>query len=51
STPLPACKNVRRWNHKTFKNLANWAHSSVSTTFGLKLHLILHASRKFVNFP
>ncbi|MDR1232882.1 MAG: hypothetical protein LBJ75_01285, partial [Puniceicoccales bacterium] len=26
------------------------AHSSVSTTFGLKLHLVLNASRKFVKF-
>jgi hypothetical protein len=30
--------------------MANWAHSSVSTTFGLKLHLVLNASRKFVKF-
>jgi hypothetical protein len=30
--------------------MANWAHSSISTTFGLKLHLILNASRKFVKF-
>jgi hypothetical protein len=50
STPLPVCKNVRRENHKTFKNMASESHSSVSTTFGLKLHLVLHASRKFVNF-
>ncbi|MDR1232832.1 MAG: transposase, partial [Puniceicoccales bacterium] len=50
STPLPVCKNVRHRNRKTFKNMANWAHSSVSTTFGLKLHLVLNASRKFVKF-
>jgi hypothetical protein len=30
--------------------MANWAHSSVSTTFGLKLHLVLNASQKFVKF-
>ncbi|MDR2629061.1 MAG: transposase [Puniceicoccales bacterium] len=37
-------------NHKIFENMANWAHSSVSTTFGLKLHLVLNAPQKFVKF-
>ncbi|MDR1232822.1 MAG: IS982 family transposase [Puniceicoccales bacterium] len=50
STPLPVCKNVRHRSHKIFKNMAKWAHSSVSTTFGLKLHLVLNARRKFVKF-
>ncbi|MDR1173514.1 MAG: transposase [Puniceicoccales bacterium] len=46
STPLPVCKNVRHRN----KNMAKWAHSSVFTTFGLKLHPVLNASQKFVKF-
>ncbi|MDR2603071.1 MAG: transposase [Puniceicoccales bacterium] len=47
STPLPVCKNVRYRNHKTFKNMANWAHSSLSTTLGLKLHLFSLKSGNF----
>ncbi|MDR2432577.1 MAG: hypothetical protein LBD34_02375 [Puniceicoccales bacterium] len=50
STTLPLCKNVCHRNHKTFKNMANGAHSLVSTTFGIKLHLVPSASRKFVKF-
>ncbi|MDR0715773.1 MAG: transposase [Puniceicoccales bacterium] len=43
-------QNASHWNHKTFKNMANWTHSSISTAFGLKLHLVPDASRKFVRF-
>ncbi|MDR0590512.1 MAG: transposase, partial [Puniceicoccales bacterium] len=30
STPLPVCKNVRQATHRTFRGMAQWAHSSLS---------------------
>jgi IS5 family transposase len=50
STPLPVCKNVRQATHRTFRGMAQWAHSSVSTTFGLKLHIVVDERQKIVRF-
>jgi hypothetical protein len=36
---------------KLFENMAHWAHSSVSTTFGLKLHLVLCILKVCEIFP
>ena len=50
STPLPVCENVRNKTHKTFAGMAQWAHSSISTKFGLKLHLLVSDDQKILNF-
>jgi IS5 family transposase len=50
STPLPVCENIRSGTHRTFAGTAQWAHSSVSTKFGLKLHVLVSEDQKILNF-
>jgi hypothetical protein len=50
STSLPVCDNIRSRTHKTFAGVAQWAHSSTSTKFGLKLHVLVSEDQKILNF-
>lgn len=38
STPLPVCKNMRIYRHKTMKRVATRSKSSLGWFYGLKLH-------------
>lgn len=38
STPLPVCKNMRIYRHKTMKGVATRSKSSLGWFYGLKLH-------------
>jgi hypothetical protein len=50
SMSLPVCKNVRHATHPTFRGMAQWAHSSISITFGLKMHIVAMKDQKIVGF-
>lgn len=50
STPLPVCEDVRSSSHKVFAGMAQWAHSSTGTKFGLKLHVVVDEKQKIRNF-
>ncbi|MDR2372301.1 MAG: transposase [Puniceicoccales bacterium] len=47
---LPVCENVRANRHRTFRGVANGTHSSTTTTFGLKLYLVLTEKQKITQF-
>jgi hypothetical protein len=49
STPLPVCKSVLH-APQPFRLMAQWAHSSVSTTFGAKLHIVADERQKIIRF-
>jgi len=40
STPLPVCKNIRIWYHKTMRELASRKKSTMGWFYGLKLHAV-----------
>ncbi|MDR2372074.1 MAG: hypothetical protein LBD60_02930 [Puniceicoccales bacterium] len=48
--PFPVCENVRTNRHRTFRGVANGTHASTTTTFGLKLHLVLTEKQKITQF-
>lgn len=50
STPLKVCNNRRIYSHKTFKGVAKRGKSSTGWFFGFKLHLIIDAKGRLVNF-
>jgi IS5 family transposase len=49
STPLPVCESIHSRPHRTFAGMAQWAHSSNGTKFGLKLHLLVNDEQKILN--
>ena len=40
STPIPVCKNMRIYRHKTMKHMASRSKSSMGWFYGLKLHAL-----------
>jgi hypothetical protein len=50
SSKLQVCHNLRIWNHKVFKGLAQRGKTSTGWFFGFKLHLILNERGEIVQF-
>lgn len=48
STPLPVCKNIRIWYHKTMRELASRKKSTMGWFYGLKLHAVSDTQGKLI---
>ena len=50
SSKLQVCHNLRIWDHKVFKGLAQRGKTSTGWFFGFKLHLIINEKGEIVQF-
>jgi hypothetical protein len=50
SAPLPIGKNIRDATRRTFRGMTQWAHSSISITFRLRMYIIADERQKIVGF-
>jgi hypothetical protein len=50
STKLSVCKNQRIKQHRQFKGIAQYGHTSTGWFFGFKLHLIINDKAEIISF-